>query len=124
MTFTITAVDATEILDSRGRPTLTVTVGLADGSTAEAGVPSGASTGTREAVELRDGDTTRYGGSGVQKARDHVRGEVADLLQSHDWNDLAEVDTAMNDADGTGTKSRLGANAVIGCSLALARALA
>ncbi|MFD5068991.1 phosphopyruvate hydratase [Streptomyces sp. NPDC058369] len=124
MTFTVSALDATEILDSRGRPTLNVRLTLADGTTAEAGVPSGASTGTREAVELRDGDPVRYNGAGVHNARDHVRGELADLLSSHPWDTLADADRAMNDLDGTGTKSRLGANAIIGCSLALARALA
>ncbi|MFH9818243.1 phosphopyruvate hydratase [Streptomyces sp. NPDC017230] len=122
MTFTVTSLDATEILDSRGRPTLNVSVELADGTTAEAGVPSGASTGTREAVELRDGDSNRYGGLGVQNARDHVRGELAGLLRSRTWDTLADADRAMNDLDGTGNKSRLGANAIIGCSLALARA--
>ncbi|MFJ2297094.1 phosphopyruvate hydratase [Streptomyces sp. NPDC087894] len=124
MTFTVSALNATEILDSRGRPTLNVTVRLADGTTADAGVPSGASTGTREAVELRDGDTTRYSGAGVQNARDHVQGELADLLCSRPWDALADADEAMNDLDATGTKSRLGANAIIGCSLALSRALA
>ncbi|MFE0680593.1 phosphopyruvate hydratase [Streptomyces sp. NPDC058961] len=124
MTFTVSSLDATEILDSRGRPTLNVTVRLADGTTAEAGVPSGASTGTREAVELRDGDITRYNGAGVENARDHVRGELTDLLCSRTWDTLADADAAMNELDGTGTKSRLGANAIIGCSLALARALA
>ncbi|MGW8452543.1 phosphopyruvate hydratase [Streptomyces niveus] len=124
MTFTVTMLDATEILDSRGRPTLSVLLRLADGTSAVAGVPAGASTGTREAVELRDGDTTRYQGAGVQKARAHVRGELADLLRSRSWDSLAEADTAMNDLDATGIKSRLGANAVTGCSLALAHALA
>lgn len=124
MSFTVSALDATEILDSRGRPTLNVTIRLADGTTAEAGVPSGASTGTREAVELRDGDTARYNGAGVQKARSHVTGELGELLRSRTWDTLADADTAMNQLDGTGTKSRLGANAIIGCSLALARARA
>lgn len=124
MAFTVSALDATEILDSRGRPTLNVTVRLADGTSAEAGVPSGASTGTREAVELRDGDQTRYAGAGVRKAAGHVRGELADLLRSRPWDTLADADRAMDGADGTGTKSRLGANAIIGCSLALARAMA
>ncbi|MEU1073559.1 MULTISPECIES: phosphopyruvate hydratase [unclassified Streptomyces] len=124
MTFTVSALDATEILDSRGRPTLHVTLRLADGTTADAGVPSGASTGTREAVELRDDDRARYNGAGVQHALHHVHGELADLLRSRTWDTLADADTAMNDLDATGTKARLGANAIIGCSLALARALA
>ncbi|MFC4030085.1 phosphopyruvate hydratase [Streptomyces polygonati] len=124
MAFTVSALDATEILDSRGRPTLNVTVRLADGTSAEAGVPSGASTGSREAVELRDRDPDRYGGAGVRKAAGNVRGELADLLRSRAWDTLADADRAMDDADGTGGKSRLGANAIIGCSLALARALA
>jgi enolase len=124
MSITVAALDATEILDSRGRPTLNVTIRLADGTVAEAGVPSGASTGTREAVELRDGDPGRYGGSGVQDARAHVRGELSDLLRSQTWDSLGDADRAMNDLDGTGNKSRLGANAIIGCSLALARAQA
>nr|WP_024127037.1 phosphopyruvate hydratase [Streptomyces sp. F8]AHE39758.1 Putative Enolase 2 [Streptomyces sp. F8] len=124
MTFTVSALDATEILDSRGRPTLNVSIRLADGTAAEAGVPSGASTGTREAVELRDSDTTRYNGAGIQNARDHVRGELAELLCSRTWDTLADADTAMNELDGTDTKARLGANAIIGCSLAVARATA
>ncbi|WP_406145239.1 phosphopyruvate hydratase [Streptomyces sp. NBC_01012] len=124
MTFTVSTLDAIEILDSRGRPTLDVRLTLADGTTAEAGVPSGASTGTREAVELRDGDTSRYNGAGVRNACAHVRGELAELLSSRTWSSLAEADAGMADLDGTGTKSRLGANAITGCSLALARALA
>ena len=76
MSFEISGVSALEILDSRGRPTLSVTLTLADGTTAQAGVPSGASTGSREAVELRDGDKARFGGAGVTKARDHVNGEL------------------------------------------------
>ncbi len=124
MTFDITSVQALEILDSRGRPTLTVRVGLADGTLAEAGVPSGASTGTREAVELRDGDPTRFGGAGVQTAAGNVNGELNDALAGRTWGSLAEVDQAMRDLDGTPNKARLGANALIGASMALARALA
>src|SRR5665647_1915985 len=124
MSFEITGVTALEILDSRGRPTLQTTVTLSDGTTAVAGVPSGASTGTREAVELRDGDTTRFGGSGVLTAVGHVNGEIADLLKGQKWEALTAVDEAMVAADGTPTKARLGANATVGVSMALARALA
>jgi len=122
--FEISGVQAIEILDSRGRPTLNVTVSLADGTVAEAGVPSGASTGTREAVELRDGDPARFGGSGVSKAVGNVNGELNAALSGHSWTSLAEVDQAMRDLDGTPNKARLGANALIGTSMALARALA
>jgi len=124
MSFEITGIAALEILDSRGRPTLQTTVTLSDGTTAVAGVPSGASTGTREAVELRDGDTARFGGSGVLTAMGNVNGEIADLLAGRTWDSLAAVDEAMVAADGTPTKARLGANATIGVSMALARALA
>ncbi len=122
MAFEINSVQALEVLDSRGRPTLNVTVALADGTVAEAGVPSGASTGTREAVELRDGDPTRFSGAGVQKAVANV-GELSSGLSGRSWNDLAEVDQAMRDLDGTPNKAWLGANAIIGTSMALARAL-
>jgi enolase len=124
MSFEITGVAALEILDSRGRPTLQTTVTLSDGTTAVAGVPSGASTGTREAVELRDGDTARFGGSGVLTAMGNVNGEIADLLAGRTWESLAAVDEAMVAADGTPTKARLGANATVGVSMALARGLA
>lgn len=123
MAFEINSVQAIEVLDSRGRPTLNVTVTLADGTVAEAGVPSGASTGTREAVELRDGDPARFGGAGVQKAVANVS-EISSGLSGRSWNDLAEVDQAMRDLDGTPNKARLGANAIIGTSMAVARALA
>jgi enolase len=122
--FDVTELSALEILDSRARPTLAVTVRLADGTTARAGVPSGASTGSREAVELRDGDKARYGGRGVLTAAANVNGELADLLRGRSWNSLAEVDLAMISLDGTPNKSRLGANATVGVSMALARALA
>src|ERR1035438_4752958 len=95
MSFEITGVASLEILDSRGRPTLQTTVKLSDGTTAVAGVPSGASTGTREAVELRDGDTTRFGGSGVLAAVANVNGEIAELLKGRAWESLAAVDDAM-----------------------------
>jgi len=124
MSFEISSVSALEILDSRGRPTLQTTVTLSDGTIAVAGVPSGASTGTREAVELRDGDPTRFGGSGVLTAVANVNGEIADLLRGRAWESLAAVDEAMVAADGTPTKARLGANATVGVSMALARALA
>jgi enolase len=124
MAFEIKGVQAIEILDSRGRPTLNVTVSLADGTVAEAGVPSGASTGTREAVELRDGDPARFGGGGVQTAVGNVNSEINASLSGRTWNDLAEVDQLMRDLDGTQNKARLGANALIGTSMALARALA
>jgi enolase len=124
MSFEVSSVSALEILDSRGRPTLQTTVTLSDGTIAVAGVPSGASTGTREAVELRDGDTTRFGGSGVLTAVANVNGEIADLLKGRAWESLAAVDEAMVAADGTPTKARLGANATVGVSMALARALA
>ena len=122
--FDVTDVSALEILDSRGRPTLAVSVRLADGTTARAGVPSGASTGSQEAVERRDGDPARYEGRGVLGAVASVNGELADLLRGRPWASLAEADQAMIDLDGTANKSRLGANATVGASMALARALA
>jgi enolase 1/2/3 len=122
--FDVTGLSALEILDSRGRPTLAVTVTLADGTTARAGVPSGASTGSREAVELRDGDKSRYEGRGVLTAAANVNGEIASLLRGRTWSSLAEADQAMIDLDGTPNKGRLGANATVGTSMALARALA
>jgi enolase len=124
MTFEIRDVHALEILDSRGRPTLNVTVVLTDGTVAEAGVPSGASTGTREAVELRDADPSRFGGAGVTKAVHNVNGELNAALSGRAWHDLGDVDQAMCDLDGTPNKARLGANATIGVSMALARSLA
>ncbi len=120
----ITRVDALEILDSRGRPTVQVTVGLADGTVAVAGVPSGASTGSREAVERRDRDGSRYGGLGVLGAVDAVRGEIAGRLRGQGWRDLGEIDAALIELDGTPGKERLGANAIVGVSMACARALA
>ena len=97
---------------------------LDDGTTARAGVPSGASTGSREAVELRDGDLSRFGGSGVLNAVANVNGEIADLLRGRSWDSLAEADQAMISLDGSPNKSRLGANALVGVSMALARVLA
>ena len=122
--FGVADLSALEILDSRGNPTLRVSVELSTGHRASAGVPSGASTGSREAVELRDGDADRYGGKGVLHAVANVNAELAELLRSRTWSSLAEVDRAMNDADGTTNKGRLGANAIVGVSMALARALA
>jgi enolase len=124
MSFNVSDLSALEILDSRARPTLAVTIRLADGTTARAGVPSGASTGSREAVELRDGDKSRFGGGGVLKAVANVNGEIADLLRGRPWDSLAEADQAMIDLDGSPNKRRLGANALVGVSMALARALA
>ena len=121
---TITGLSAIEILDSRGRPTLQVTVTLAGGATGAAGVPSGASTGSKEAVERRDGDKTRYGGLGVLGAVGAVNGEIAGRLVGEPWHSLADIDAAMIDLDGTPGKERLGANAVVGVSMACARALA
>jgi enolase len=120
----IAAVSAMEILDSRGRPTVQVTVELAGGVLGTAGVPSGASTGSREAVERRDEDRSRYGGLGVLRAVDAVSGEIANRLRGHDWHDLGEIDAALIELDGTPGKQRLGANAVVGVSMACARALA
>lgn len=122
--FTITELSALEILDSRGNPTLQVDVTLGSGATGRAGVPSGASTGSREAVELRDGDSARFGGKGVTKAASNVNGELRQLLGARSWESLAQVDDAMITADGTGNKARLGANATVGVSMAVARALA
>ena len=123
-TYQVTDVDALEILDSRGRPTLQVTVTLADGTKGVAGVPSGASTGSREAVERRDGDKSRYGGLGVLGAVGAVRGEIADRLRGQAWHDLAGIDEALIELDGTPDKARLGANALVGTSMACAQALA
>ena len=122
--FDVAELSALEILDSRGRPTLAVTVRLGDGTTARAGVPSGASTGSLEAVERRDGDPARYGGKGVLGAVSAVRADLAGLLRGRSWSGLAEADQTMIDLDGTPDKSRLGANALVGVSMALARALA
>ena len=120
----ITDVTALEILDSRSRPTLQVTVTLADGVTATAGVPSGASTGSGEAVERRDGDMSRYRGLGVRGAVEAVRGPIAERLRGQEWRGLDEIDAALIELDGTPNKSRLGANATVGVSMACARALA
>lgn len=113
-----------EILDSRGNPTLAVTVLLASGITGVAAVPSGASTGMREAIELRDGDPTRYRGLGVQQAVSHVNQDLSDLLAGMDPRSQDSIDDAMLQLDGTENKSRLGANAILGVSLAVAHAAA
>src|SRR5271169_4739475 len=108
---TIVRVTGREILDSRGNPTVEADVQLADGSIGRAAVPSGASTGEHEAVELRDGDKSRYLGKGTQKAASHVNGEIAAALAGHDATDQAAIDAAMIELDGTPNKGRLGANA-------------
>ena len=115
---------ARQIIDSRGNPTVEVEVMLEDGSFGRAAVPSGASTGAHEAVELRDGDKSRWGGKGVQKAVDAVNGEIADAILGIDAEDQADVDNAMIALDGTPNKARLGANAILGVSLATAKAAA
>ncbi|HKA69935.1 MAG TPA: phosphopyruvate hydratase [Actinomycetes bacterium] len=120
----IDAVVAREILDSRGNPTVEVEVGLEDGSLARAAVPSGASTGAFEAVELRDGDPARYGGKGVQQAVLAVLDEIGPELLGHEASDQRLIDQALIDLDGTRDKSRLGANAILGVSLAVAKAAA
>jgi enolase len=113
-----------EILDSRGNPTVEVDVILEDGSLGRAAVPSGASTGAHEAVELRDGDKGRYGGKGVHKAVDAVNGELFDALSGLDAENQVQIDETMIGLDGTPNKSRLGANAILGVSLAVAKAAA
>jgi enolase len=121
---TITDVFAREILDSRGNPTVEVDVLLEDGSMGRAAVPSGASTGEHEAVELRDGDTSRYLGKGVQKAVEHVDGAIADALVGMDASDQRQIDMILLALDGTENKSNLGANALLGASMAVAKAAA
>src|SRR5947207_13867686 len=113
-----------EILDSRGNPTVEVDVVLEDGSLGRAAVPSGASTGAHEAVELRDGDKKRYGGKGVLKAVQAVNGEIMDLLAGLDALEQIKIDRAMIALDGTPNKGRLGPNAILGVSLAVAKAAA
>ncbi|MCH1535131.1 MAG: phosphopyruvate hydratase [Amylibacter sp.] len=121
---TIIDILAREILDSRGNPTVEVDVILEDGTLGRAAVPSGASTGAHEAVELRDGDKTRYLGKGVLQAVEFVNGEIADALVGADALEQVELDEAMIELDGTNNKSRLGANAILGVSLAIAKAAA
>jgi len=120
----IEAVGAREILDSRGNPTVEVEIVLDDGASGRAAVPSGASTGAFEAVELRDGDKDRYGGKGVEKAVEGVLDEIAPQILGSDADDQRLIDQAMIDLDGTPNKARLGANAILGVSLAVAKAAA
>ncbi len=115
---------AREILDSRGNPTVEVDVVLDGGAMGRAAVPSGASTGAHEAIELRDGDKARFGGKGVRKAIDAVEGEIFDALSGLDATEQVKIDELMIDLDGTPNKSRLGANAILGVSLAVAKAAA
>src|SRR5215211_3262028 len=117
-------VQARQILDSRGNPTVEVEVLLADGSRGRAAVPSGASTGTHEALELRDGDKTVYGGKGVRLAIANVEERIAPLLVGRSALDQVALDEALLGLDGTPNKSALGANAILGVSLALAHAAA
>ncbi len=124
MSTEITQVLGREILDSRGNPTVEVEVWLECDAMGRAAVPSGASTGVHEALELRDGDKARYGGKGVLKAVEHVNNEIAEALYGMDALDQASIDKAMLDLDGTPNKSKLGANAILGVSLAVARAAA
>ena len=117
-------IEAREILDSRGNPTVEVDVILEDGSMGRAAVPSGASTGVHEAVELRDGDKGRFGGKGVLKAVDNVNNIIAPAIEGMDALDQVAIDRAMIELDGTPNKARLGANAILGVSMAVARAAA
>jgi enolase len=122
--YQIAKVIAREILDSRGNPTVEVEVSLRGGHKARAGVPSGASTGSREALELRDGDKKRFGGKGVLKAVENVNGPINDALKAHDARNQVMVDKTLIDLDGTPNKAKFGANAILGVSLAVARAAA
>src|SRR3712207_543574 len=120
----IVDVHARQILDSRGNPTVEVDVTLEDGSLGRAAVPSGASTGAHEAIELRDGDKSRYGGKGVTKAVAAVNGEIFDAVGGMDAEAQAKIDETMIALDGTPNKGRLGAKALLGVSLAVAKAAA
>src|SRR3984957_18441441 len=120
----IVDIAAREILDSRGNPTVEVDVTLEDGSMGRAAVPSGASTGKHEAVELRDGDKSRYLGKGVRKAVDAVNGEIFDALGGMDAEAQAKIDETLIALDGTPNKGRLGANAILGVSLGVVKAAA
>ncbi|PWK92981.1 phosphopyruvate hydratase [Fulvimonas soli] len=124
MSTEIVRIHAREILDSRGNPTLEAEVTLAGGGFGRAAVPSGASTGTREAVELRDGDKARYGGKGVKNAVGHVNGAIASALKGFDAADQGGLDARLINLDGTPNKGRLGANAILGVSMAAAHAVA
>lgn len=120
----VTAVKARQILDSRGNPTVEADVVLEDGTMGRASVPSGASTGTHEAIELRDNDPKKYLGKGVLKAVENVNGQIAKLLNSFEVGDQKKIDQAMIETDGTENKSKLGANAILAVSLAVAKAAA
>jgi len=120
----ISDVYAREVLDSRGNPTIEVEVYTEDGAFGRGMVPSGASTGEYEAVELRDGDKARYGGKGVTKAVDNVNNVIAEAIIGYDVRDQAAIDAAMIELDGTPNKGKLGANAILGVSIAVARAAA
>ena len=120
----IVDIHARQILDSRGNPTVEVDVTLEDGSFGRAAVPSGASTGAHEAVEKRDGDKARWGGKGVMEAVRGVNGAIADAIVGFEAEDQAEIDAAMIELDGTENKGKLGANAILGVSLATAKAAA
>jgi enolase len=120
----IESINAREILDSRGNPTVEVEVELDDGAFGRAGVPSGASTGAHEALELRDDDKNRYGGKGVLKAVEHVNTAIADELLGWEATDQVGIDEMLIGMDGTPTKANLGANAILGVSLAVAKAAA
>ena len=124
MSTAISRIHAREILDSRGNPTLEAEVTLADGSFGRAAVPSGASTGSREAVELRDGDKSRYGGKGVKNAVGNVNGAIAKTLDGFDAADQKGLDAKLIALDGTPNKGKLGANAILGVSMAAAHAMA
>jgi enolase len=124
MSTQITRIHAREILDSRGNPTLEAEVTLADGGFGRAAVPSGASTGSREAVELRDGDKSRYGGKGVKNAVANVNGTIAEALKGFDAADQKGLDAKLIALDGTPNKGKLGANALLGVSMAAAHAVA
>src|SRR3954447_1307779 len=120
----IVSIRGREVLDSRGNPTVEADVVLEGGAFGRAAVPSGASTGSREAIELRDGDQGRYLGKGVTMAVDAINGEIADAVTGFDALDQTSLDSAMIELDGTESKSRLGANAILAVSLATARAAA
>src|SRR5687767_5554277 len=124
MSSTIAHVHGRQILDSRGNPTVEVEVELASGTLGRAAAPSGASTGAHEAVELRDGDRSVYLGKGVLKAVGAVNGEIASALKGTDASDQRALDTTLIELDGTPNKARLGANAILGASMAAAKAAA
>ncbi|HEX6872465.1 MAG TPA: phosphopyruvate hydratase, partial [Micromonosporaceae bacterium] len=121
---TIEGIVAREILDSRGNPTVEVEIGLDDGTIARAAVPSGASTGAFEAIELRDGDSQRYGGKGVRNAVTNIEDRIVEELIGYEASEQRAIDQKMLDLDGTPDKSSLGANAILGVSLAVAKAAA